>query len=129
MKRIIYIIIFLFSICAFSQELMCCKTASEVKTKLEGSWKIKGDNSKILYKFWFEDNSGIMDRYKETDKKNEYTFFTCPPFVEILIEKGIFKIEFVGLAGSSIRKIYVLNENSLILGDGKTRIEYLKVIK
>lgn len=127
MKRLFFIFLLLCSLLGFSQELECCKTVKNVKEMLKGDWKVKGDDSKTFYYFWFDGDSGGMNQRVMTDQEGEYDDVTCQPFVNILEVNKMFKIEFIELVSSSIQNIYVLNHDSLIFGDNEVKVEYERV--
>jgi len=121
------VLLLIFPVILFGQKLNCCKTIEEVKHALKGDWVLEGVDSKTIYKFWFENDSGGMDEMVKTDVDGEYISLSCQPFVEIVKKRRKFQMLLTHMVETEVFNIEKLNSKRLLLKNKEREVVYLKV--
>ena len=111
----------------FGQHLKCCESKKEVESYLSGKWKVKGSDSKTVYKYWFENGKGNLEDFEPAEKGIEKIVEDSHKFVEIIKYENGFKLKYIYLYGDWISELKYLNSNKLILITDGEETEYYKV--
>jgi hypothetical protein len=131
-KVLIYILIFS-AFNAFSQDLKKCKNLSDVKSLIEGDWKLKGDSKNVVYRFSFSNNKGFIEVLQEMNlppkaektTENEIVINDHEMF-NILSKQGGYFIEIQSLTYKIIEEIVVLNDTNFIYGKDASRHIFIR---
>ncbi len=91
-----------------------------------GNWKIKNSDSKIIYRYWFEEGQGNLTEMEQTENKDEYIIIDDHPFVDIIKYDQGFKLKFTHLYGNWTSELKYLNSNRMILVTDGKEVEYVK---
>lgn len=128
MKRLFCAIFLLSFFNSLSQNLTCCKTISEVKSLVEGDWKLEGDSKNVVYRFSFSGDKGFIEVLKEMNlpPKAEKTreddiIINDHEIFKISLKKQTYFIEIQSLIYTVIEQILVLNESNFIYGNKNSK--------
>lgn len=133
MNNIFKILVFLWSLAAFSQNLACCKDVEAVKNAIKGDWKLKEYNENLIYRFSFFKDKGFIEVLGELNlpPKAEKTIgneivIDDHTIVEITYDKGLFFIDLIYLYGKVSEQILVLNDETFIYGKGESQHTFVR---
>jgi hypothetical protein len=128
MKRLFCAIFLLSFFNSLSQSLEQCKTISEVKSLIEGDWKLEGDSKNVVYRFSFSNTRGFIEVLEEMNlppkaektKANEIINNAYEVF-KISSKNDAYFIEMQSLGHISVQQIVVLNQLSFTYGKGRSK--------
>ena len=127
-KNNFVLLLVLFPLFTFSQNLECCSSEKEIEEALTGYWKIKNDASKSIYHYWFENGRGNVENVEITNTTEKYKpVEKSHSHIYLKKEDNLFILEYIYRYGSWTSTINKLNENSLTLETNGEITEYYKV--
>ncbi len=129
MKNILVLILCFFSLTLLGQNLECCKTEKDVENYLSGKWKLKGSDSKTIYRYWVEKGKVRLEYYKSDDKEKGIHRTDNDAFIGIIKYENGFKLDYTYPFDSVTAELKHLDSEKLIVvRDGEER-EYYKIEK
>ena len=127
-KNYFIVLLLLIPFSTFVQNIECCSSDKEIEEALTGYWKIKNEESKSIYHYWFKNGRGNVEnvqvtetigKYKPVEKSHSYIYLKKVDDTYIL--------EYIYRYGNWTSKIRKLDANNLTLETNGESTEYYKV--
>ena len=128
LKLYLIAIILIFPSLIIAQELECCKSEKDIENTITGYWKIKDDNSKSLYHFWFENGRGNVETVQTTETVGKYIHVDkSHSYIYIKKEDDFYILEYIYKYGKWTSIIKQLDSNNLVLETNAENTAYYKI--
>jgi len=128
LKKYILVGLLIFPLSLLAQEKTCCASEKEVETTLSGYWKIKNDDSKSLYHYWFKHDRGNVETVETSETIGELIpVEKSHSYIYIKRENDVFILEYIYRYGNWTSTIKLLDENNLVLETNGETTAYYKV--
>ncbi|QRM89178.1 hypothetical protein FG167_08005 [Lacinutrix sp. WUR7] len=112
----------------FAQSLECCSSDKEIEEAITGYWKIKNDDSKSIYHYWFENGRGNVENVEISETIGEYKpVEKSHSHIYIKKEADTLKLEYIYRYGNWTSVIKKLDKSNLTLETNGESTEYHKV--
>ncbi|WP_452226688.1 hypothetical protein [Lacinutrix cladophorae] len=112
----------------FAQSLTCCTSQIEIENALTGYWKIKNEDSKSIYHYWFENGRGNVENVKSTGTIGKYKpVEKSHSHIYLKKEESQFVLEYIYRYGNWTSTLIQLDATHLVLETNGEITEYYKV--
>ena len=128
LKHFLLLTLLICPLSLLAQDNICCASAEEIESVLTGYWKIKDDDSKSLYHYWFKNNRGNVETVKTTGNVGELIpIKKSHSYTYIKKENDSFYLEYIYRQGNWTSTIKQIDENNLVLETNGEITKYYKI--
>ncbi|MFD2822122.1 hypothetical protein ACFS5M_00470 [Lacinutrix iliipiscaria] len=126
--RVIILSALLFPLNLLAQDKDCCSSEKELESVLSGYWKIKDDDSKSLYHYWFKNNRGNVETVQTTGTVGQFIpVENSHSYTYIKKVNDSFVLEYIYRYGNWTSVIKQIDENNLVLETNGEITKYYKI--